>query len=101
MRTKCVLQVCVSDASCMRLCEEYGFPCYDFQYSDFHPVNATRRKLFFSNRTLRILISASAGQRATFCAGADRRVEAVASSEGVGGRGEREHNDCRRHWPIL
>ena len=84
----------------MRLCEEYGFPCYDFQYSDFHPVNATRRKKI-SNRNLRILISASVGQRATFCAGADRRVEAVASSEGVGGRGEREHNDCRRHWPIL
>jgi hypothetical protein len=98
MRTKCVLQVCVSDASCMRLCEEYGFPCYDFQYSDFHPVNATKRIFLL---LIRILIFAYAGQRATFCAGADRRVEAVASSEGVGGRGEREHNDCGRHWPIL
>ena len=67
----------------------------------FPPGKCDKKGKKFSNRTLRILISASVGQRATFCAGADRRVEAVASSEGVGGRGEREHNDCRRHWPIL
>ena len=83
-----VLKVCVSDASCMRLCEEYGFPCYDFQYSDFHPVIPLCPLM----DNIGIMVSVSVGQGVAVCTGADRRVEAAASSEGVGGWGEREHH---------
>jgi hypothetical protein len=37
--SSCTLMVCVSDPNCMRLCAESYFPCYDFQFSTFHPVH--------------------------------------------------------------
>lgn len=36
--SSCTIMVCVSDLSCMKLCEKSHFPCYDFEYKDFHPV---------------------------------------------------------------
>mmetsp|Transcript_33096 Transcript_33096/g.47855 ORF Transcript_33096/g.47855 Transcript_33096/m.47855 type:complete len:460 (-) Transcript_33096:881-2260(-) len=35
--SSCAMMVCVSDSSCMALCQQAGFPCYDFQYSQYHP----------------------------------------------------------------
>ena len=35
---ECAIMVCVSDNTCMELCRQAGFPCYDFQYSAYYPV---------------------------------------------------------------
>lgn len=34
----CTVMVCVTDAKCMDLCRQAGFPCFDFRYDTFHPV---------------------------------------------------------------
>lgn len=34
----CTIMVCVTDAKCLRLCEESNFPCINFRYDQFHPV---------------------------------------------------------------
>lgn len=81
----------MSDASCMRLCEQYGFPCYDFQYSDFHPVIPI---CLFMNvwSSPAIWFPFSEGQGVAVCTRTDRGIEVAASSESVRGWGERERD---------
>lgn len=35
----CALIICVSDKRCMHLCQVFGLPCFDFQYTKHHPGN--------------------------------------------------------------
>lgn len=34
----CTVMICVSDAGCMKRCQDASFPCVDFDYLKFHPV---------------------------------------------------------------
>lgn len=43
--SSCTIMVCVSDPKCMRLCAESSFPCYDYQFSAFHPVRIADHRL--------------------------------------------------------
>jgi hypothetical protein len=37
----CSLVVCMSDPGCMKLCDDYNFPCYDWNFAEHYPSRKT------------------------------------------------------------
>lgn len=78
----CTVMVCVTDDRCMQLCDEAGFPCYDFRYDSFHPVSSNVHCAVQSVKLLLLALYLTIGQAAAVRAGANRRTQAVPPAKG-------------------